>query len=191
MNNLLSYPLFERKQVGVLYHFTRDFSSMLGILESEVLSASNDPWVSFTRDFKLRIFGTYIRISFNGDILSDMHHIEPFAYKSKKYDYVAKKVVPMYLSDEREERIMGNNIKVTQALLCVDILDKRPKALNIIESYKNDNSRHAINETEEAQFTLSEYEKYLNILKQEHSNIQVNLVNEFRPTRIWHTASGI
>jgi hypothetical protein len=104
--------LNEAKQVGTLYHFTT-FSSLLNILKTNTLKASNKfekdkpPTVSLTRD-KLGDIGGVggsgtktVRISIDGDKLSNKYKITPYNYYSNYPDYKESE-------DEMEEIIQGD-----------------------------------------------------------------------------------
>jgi hypothetical protein len=80
--------LYEAKQVGTLYHFTRT-GELIGILENNILKAS-DMWATnkdsrsfnaFTRNkngWNVGGFPTDVRISIDGDKLSNKYKIQPF-----------------------------------------------------------------------------------------------------------------
>jgi len=100
--------LNEGKQVGILYHFT-DMSSLIKILETNILKASNKfekekpPTVSLTRDKLADIRGVggtgtkTVRISIDGDKLSNKYKIQPFQD-------------PKIKKDEMEEKVLTNGI---------------------------------------------------------------------------------
>jgi hypothetical protein len=80
--------LKEAKQVGTLYHFTRT-GELINILENNILKASdmwatNDdlrPFNAFTRNkngWDVGGFPTDVRISIDGNKLSDKYKIQPF-----------------------------------------------------------------------------------------------------------------
>ena len=109
--------LNEAKQVGILYHFT-DMFSLINILKTDTLKASNkhekdkSPTVSLTRD-KLGDIGGVggtgtktVRISIDGDKLSNKYKIIPYNYYSNYPDFKDS-------SDEMEEIVQGDikNIK--------------------------------------------------------------------------------
>ena len=104
--------LNEAKQVGTLYHFTT-FSSLLDILKTNTLKASNKfekdklPTISLTRD-KLGDIGGVggtgtktVRISIDGNKLSNKYKITPYNYYSNYPDYKESE-------DEMEEIIQGD-----------------------------------------------------------------------------------
>ena len=78
----------EGKQVGLLYHFTRT-GELIGILQSNILKASDQwatdddprPFNSFTRNkngWDVGGFPTDVRITIDGDKLSNKYKIQPF-----------------------------------------------------------------------------------------------------------------
>jgi hypothetical protein len=81
--------ILERKQVGIIYHFT-DFGGFAGMVSKDKLvMESNYDYISFTRDYDFPgrsggEFKSEIRIAFYGDILSDLYHIEPFSFYGKR-----------------------------------------------------------------------------------------------------------
>ena len=102
----------EGKQVGTLYHFT-DMYALLNILKTNMLKASNKfekdkfPTVSLTRD-KLGDIGGVggtgtktVRISIDGNKLSNKYKITPYNYYSNYPDYKESE-------DEMEEIIQGD-----------------------------------------------------------------------------------
>jgi hypothetical protein len=102
----------EGKQVGTLYHFT-DLSSLLNILKTNTLKASSKfekdklPTVSLTRD-KLGDIGGVggtgtktVRISIDGNKLSNKYKITPYNYYSNYPDYKESE-------DEMEEIVQGD-----------------------------------------------------------------------------------
>jgi hypothetical protein len=98
--------LIEAKQVGTLYHFTT-IEGILEILKSNKLVSSGGS-ISFTRNKNyLNEPGSYgkklnlVRISINGDKLSNSYKINPF-HNSNKFEKDA---------DEFEERIFTKGLK--------------------------------------------------------------------------------
>jgi hypothetical protein len=90
----------ERKQVGILYHFTM-IHALGKILETNSLK-SHYPYISFTRNKSFET-SSQVRIVIDGDKLSDKYRIEPFAYGQSKN--VDKFGIPV-LKKEAEERII-------------------------------------------------------------------------------------
>lgn len=90
MNNILPYPLFEAKQVGVLYHFVAEdenefdedgnetFGFLRSILSSNELRTGYHEYISFTRNKNLGFGGSKVRLVINGDKLSNAYKIVPY-----------------------------------------------------------------------------------------------------------------
>jgi hypothetical protein len=117
--------LNEGKQVGTLYHFTNMFS-LLDILKTNTLKASNKfekqklPTVSLTRD-KLGDIGGVggtgtktVRISIDGDKLSNKYKITPYNYYSNYPDFKESE-------DEMEEIIQGDVNNITNYIIEIRI----------------------------------------------------------------------
>lgn len=117
--------LNEAKQVGTLYHFT-DMYSLIDILKTNTLKASNKfekqkpPTVSLTRD-KLGDIGGVggtgtknVRISIDGDKLSNRYKITPYNYYSNYPDHKES-------SDEMEEIVQGDIKNITDYIIEVRI----------------------------------------------------------------------
>jgi hypothetical protein len=138
MKHLDTYQLFEKKQVGVVYHFT-DPESLLGILKDDRMS-SRHGHISFTRNPNLTSwyedYGAMCRISFNGSDLSNKYKIQPYLFdpkpfkpvqdadlfdKQKKISYKERKE---WYGDEREETIKQNEINnIMKYVIQIDILE--------------------------------------------------------------------
>jgi hypothetical protein len=117
----------EGKQVGNLYHFT-DIFNLIKILETNTLKSSNKwkpedkPFVSFTRNKDawglVAQVGKTVRITIDGDKLSNNYKISPFnIQKTKRWDNT-----PL---DEMEERVFGDikNIKNYITDITIQIVD--------------------------------------------------------------------
>jgi hypothetical protein len=114
--------LKEAKQVGSLYHFTRT-GELIEILKSNILRASdmwttNDnlkPFNAFTRNkngWDVGGFSTDVRITIDGDKLSDKYKIQPF-----NMDYGV---------DEMEERVYKDIHNIKDYILDITINTKTP-----------------------------------------------------------------
>jgi len=123
--DILKELLKEGKQVGVLYHFT-DIYSLLNILKTNTLKASSKfekeklPTVSLTRD-KLGDIGGVggtgtktVRISIDGDKLSNKYKITPYNYYSNHPDFKQSE-------DEMEEVIQGDINNITNYIIEIRI----------------------------------------------------------------------
>ena len=110
--------LAESKQVGVLYHFTNEVI-IKEIVKSNVLQTSNG-YVSLTRNYNLD-FGN-IRITLNGDKLSNRYKIEPFY--DGVYNATTKRKVRSPMRDqEREERIEKSITNLDRYIIQIDTMD--------------------------------------------------------------------
>ena len=131
--------LNEGKQVGTLYHFT-DIWSLLNILKTDTLKSSNKfekqklPTVSLTRD-KLGDTGGVggtgtktVRISIDGDKLSNKYKITPYNYYSNYPDFKESE-------DEMEEIIQGDINNITN---CVDTVTENTNKPNKLANYSNE-----------------------------------------------------
>jgi hypothetical protein len=132
--------LNERKQVGILYHFT-DLISLIKILETNTLKGSNKwdenqkPFTSFTRNKNgwglVGGPGKTVRISVDGDKLSDKYKISPYDMQNlKRWDDT-----PL---DEMEERVFGDitNIinYVTEIVIQNKGLEEYPRLKDKLET---------------------------------------------------------
>jgi len=115
--------LFEFKEVGPLYHFTT-FDSLEGILEEDKMESSDVlKYISFTRNPLLGSAETFkrrnVRITFDGDEMSNKFHIEPFMYDPSKDELfsvsfrepISYTQLRKQYGEEREERITQSEIK--------------------------------------------------------------------------------
>lgn len=112
LKQILNEILIERKQVGILYHYTTE-SSIVSIGRNMTLypGYGND-YISFSRN-SFGITGwagnTICRLVLNGDILSDDYKIKPIHYKLK--------------SHLAEERIYATKVHIKNSLIAVEVLD--------------------------------------------------------------------
>ena len=123
----------ERKQVGILYHFTR-ISSLQSIEDSGFCLGSHQDYISFTRNFDMINPKKYdnelslgesshiVRIAIDGDKLSDLYKIEPFI---DVVNNIKRK------QGEDEERVLKAGIKkkhkdrvcIKKCIIQIDIID--------------------------------------------------------------------
>ena len=89
---IIEFKLFERKQIGLLYHWTY-IDALEKILRTDKMwSAMN--YISFSRNKKLNFNGRPVKITFDGDRMSDKFKFKPHLYM-KDVNY----------KEESEERI--------------------------------------------------------------------------------------
>lgn len=139
MINLKSYELFERKQTGVIYHYT-DPESLVRILgEDRMVAGSYDPAISFSRNHNMLTwvhdFGAGCRIAFDGERMSDRYSFTPHLYAPKRPELFSDQAVidwrPMSAEtrrkkykEEQEERINKPEISgIKKYIIRVDVLD--------------------------------------------------------------------
>ena len=119
--------LNEGKQVGLLYHFTRT-NELTGILQNNILKASdmwatNDdlrPFNAFTRNkngWDVGGFPTDVRITLDGDKLSNKYKIRPFDMG--------------FGVDEMEERIYKDILNIKDYILDITINTKTKGNYNL------------------------------------------------------------
>ena len=115
----------ERKNLGLIYHFT-SMSGLEGILKEDTLTSVAFDYLSFTRNSRLNFSDYGIRITFDGDRMSDRFHFEPYLYDGKNWDRTINlspdKRRDLY-GEEREERILKKEIKnIVKYIERVDVL---------------------------------------------------------------------
>lgn len=155
--------LSERKQVGLLYHFT-SFQSLVKIINSNFrLTSSIQPYVSFTRNKRMmsNTISSDIRITVNGDRLTDKYKITPYSDVKAGYGRST--------SDESEERINLKNYPsgVDISSLLINIELKNPLT----------NTNDFDDEESFGPSMLGEFQKVIKLLKAK--NIQYTVVNSF------------
>lgn len=100
--------ILERKQLGTIYHFTHSLWGLSCILEEDELRSGEFDGISFTRNKNMWNIQYLtrddndrykIRISFDGDRMSDRWKFEPFLYDSD-FDF----------KDEAEERVLWDSM---------------------------------------------------------------------------------
>ena len=111
--------LSERKQIGLLYHFT-NFASLIGMIDSNFrLSSKIQPYVSFTRNKRMvsNSISQNVRLTINGDLLTDKYKITPYADLRGGYGRTT--------SDESEERISlksyPDGVDISNVLLKIEL----------------------------------------------------------------------
>lgn len=121
----LSKELTERKNVGVIYHFT-SYEGMIAIINDNMklknmFGEVNDKYryISFTRDKRLVSDTIYndVRITVDGTKLSDKYQIRPYADTSSGYGRTKH--------DEKEERALvkpkDGFVDIYNSLMVIDI----------------------------------------------------------------------
>lgn len=126
----------EAKSIGIIYHYT-SFDSLEGIIEEDRMESSAVlKYISFSRNPLLNFHGKSVRITFNGDVLSNKFHVEPFMYDPSKDelfdtdpDFDGRPEAGTYAElrnqygEEREERITKTEIKgIKKAILAVELI---------------------------------------------------------------------
>lgn len=153
--------VYEKKQVGSIYHFTL-FDSLEGILEEDRMeSSAMFDYISFTRNPLFKFHRRNCRITFDGDAMSDKFHFEPFLYDPEKdpmfYDpeHMDYKERRELYGDEREERIKKKEIKGIKRFI---------STIEIVRNPKDEN-----------------FERRLIKLEKENPNIKFRIVSSFSP----------
>jgi hypothetical protein len=131
--------LNEFRSVGQIYHFTT-LESLEDILESDslvgIMFDYGKAFVSFTRNPALNFSKRKVRITFDGDAMSNRIHFEPFLYDITKDPLFADGNFkePMSYNDrrkmygeEREERARSPINGIRKYIVRVDVLDS-PRA---------------------------------------------------------------
>lgn len=116
--------LFERKQLGTLYHKTSDLNNLESILETNILFSLGYNYVSFTRNFNLKVYSCWVQLVINGDSLSDKYRVEPFQFMPDDPDY----------GDECEERIVFPTTYFKDNNCCVKTIKKYIRQIHILQS---------------------------------------------------------
>ena len=155
----------EAKQVGVIYHFTRTYNSLLRIIKDKGLRTFRD-YISFTRNYDLRnmeggLWGM-ARLSFDGDTMSNKYRFTP-------YSHFKGRASNDFLSDEAEEKIEWEKdmtLPVFPYLIRIDILNYKESAYLIDMSFEDCKDMENL------------VTKELEIL-----NIPYSIVDKWRPVR--------
>lgn len=172
--NLLRENLNEAKQVGDIYHFT-SYENMISIIDSDFKLKSSrkdgdtESYISFTRNRNMTSPTIYrdVRITVDGDALSNKYKIEPFADVKAGFGRKSK--------DESEERInvikIGDEVDIKKYIKQIDILD--PSML------KENEDEYAADDMEDAPGPsfLSQFYSLVDHLKKK--NIKYNIVKSY------------
>lgn len=132
MRHLDTYQLFEKKQTGVIYHFTKP-KNLLNIIEDDSMRSGHGH-ISFSRNFNLKSwyedFGAICRIAFNGSDMSDRFKIEPYMFDPSKDilfgggSEASTEERRKRYRQEMEERIKADEITgISKYIVQIDILD--------------------------------------------------------------------
>jgi len=112
MKQIIPLPLYERKQVGTLYHYT-SILSLLKILDSNILgdeSLGKHARVSLTRDKnfhkRTKIVPTECKIYIDGEKLSDNYKITPYQWNASHFSG-GKATKNGIIEDQMEEEVQG------------------------------------------------------------------------------------
>jgi hypothetical protein len=110
--------IIESKNIGFLYHFT-DEEGLNGFIDDGGLKSIHRNFISFTRSFSVPKSSTlehqYIRLTFDGNKLSNKYKIKPFS--------------DVGYGDEMEETISWPNRKVLPCLFALKRIDILKKSL--------------------------------------------------------------
>lgn len=184
--------LFERKQVGILYHFT-SLQDAWGILHDKAIKINPDAGgitagyggfvvtqpregISFTRNHNLkatvsaggsgREWGE-VRLAFDGDKISDRHKIEPAV--DWKHGIVRQ-------DNQAEEMVRQSKVDVSSAILKVDVmLNRYYENETDWDSWANEpDEEDKIKYTEMAKETAEMFFKFVKDL-----GIEINIVENF------------
>ena len=133
MNHLIPQLLFERKQVGLIYHYTLlercekivQSGHLLAATVGDGLDPHEIPAISFTRDKWLhksypRISGTDARMTFDGDVVSDEVRLTPYNYNYVRVDNKTL-VQARNFRDESEERTLAPKVSL-RGLIAIEIV---------------------------------------------------------------------
>lgn len=133
MDHILEYEAFnEKKQAGVIYHYTKP-KYLLKILEEDRMTSGHQ-FISFSRNANLKEWGDWYgancRITFNGSNLTDKFKMEPYLFDPAKDvlfgggPAVSAEERRKRYGIEREERIHREEITgVKKYIVQVDVLN--------------------------------------------------------------------
>ena len=184
--DLLRESLNEAKQVGDIYHFT-SYENMISIINDDfnLKSFGSNPdnsYISFTRNKNMSSPTIYkdVRITIDGDNLSNKYKIEPFADIQagfgrhsyyRNHILINKKKRP----DESEERVnvfkKNDKIDIKKYIKSIDILD--PTML------KENEDEYAADNMEDVPGPsfLSKFYELIDVLKKK--SIKYNIVKSY------------
>lgn len=142
MKHLDTYQLFEKKSVGMIYHFTEP-KNLIKILKEDRMHSGHGH-ISFSRNFDLKSwyedYGAVCRIAFNGSDMSNKFRFEPYLFDPANDilfgggPEVSAEVRRKRYDQEMEERIVGEEIKgILKYVVQVDILDLPWRSLKGVE----------------------------------------------------------
>jgi len=129
----------ERKQVGILYHFTR-LTSLIDMLNDGFDLVSHQKYISFTRNHQLIDYDNYkndfshdysigdrrvVRLVIDGDKLSSTYKISPFTDLDNKIDRK---------NGEAEEVINKDIVSIGNAIVQIDVIYNDEKFKKAIET---------------------------------------------------------
>lgn len=166
--DLLRENIDEAKQVGILYHFT-SYPAMIKIIKDGFkLKGMGETYVSLTRNKNMQsdTISNSVRITIDGDALSNKYKIEPYADTTAGYGRKAiyKKGIT---GDESEERINADKYNgVVDISKYIKDIDVKKPLLHI----PNDED-----DFEQEPEYLSAYQELISTLKK--NNIKYNIVD--------------
>lgn len=90
---LTKFKIFEGKQIGLIYHWT-DVDSLEKILEEDRM-VGNLNYISFSRNKHLNFNNRPVKITFDGDKMSNKYHFEPYLFrKDLRYKHESEERIP-------------------------------------------------------------------------------------------------
>lgn len=158
MRYLEKFELFERKNVGVIYHYTKPKYLKMILEEDQMMSGHG--YISFSRNYDLKewhdTYLAYCRISFDGNSMSDKFRIVPHLFNPVtdniynsfiEMDYMERRRA---YGEEREERIMGESITgIKRFIIQVDIMSGKlnddPYSKKIVDEITKSNPEVSVN----------------------------------------------
>lgn len=170
----IAQSLEERKSVGLIYHFT-SYKGMMGIINSGfklinkngVQTEKGENFISFTRNKQLTndtVF-TEVRISIDGNKLSDRYQIKPYSDKISGYG--------RFTHDESEERALVKKrdgyIDISRSVVQIDVMNIK----TLMDNFEDDEDSFSTLTPP----SLSDYNGLLNVLKRQ--GIPFNIVMKF------------